>query len=188
MKILMTGGTGLIGSHFIDKYRNQHQFTVTSRSPDKAKRQLGDDVTVLRTIDEVEDIQAFDAVINLQGAGIADKRWTAHRKQQLQNSRWQVTEKLAARINAAEKPPKVWLSGSAIGVYGPRDKQPLAEDAKLGADDFAADLRCQCSRLMRTSTLDSPPEISPKQGLPSCLLCSVYFLWKQLGCMTTYVM
>lgn len=142
MNILMTGGTGLIGSHFIGKYRNQHQFTVTSRSPDRAKRQLGDDVTVLRTVDDVDDIQAFDAVINLQGAGIADKRWTAHRKQQLQNSRWQVTETLAAMINAAERPPKVWLSGSAIGVYGPRDKQPVSEGDELGNQDFAA-LLCQ---------------------------------------------
>ena len=74
MNILLTGGTGLIGSYFIKKYSSQHTFTVTSRAPDKARRQLGGAVTVVKSVDEINNISAFDAVINLQGAGIADKR------------------------------------------------------------------------------------------------------------------
>ena len=102
MNILLTGGTGLIGSYFIKKYSSQHTFTVTSRAPDKARRQLGGAVTVVKSVDEINNISAFDAVINLQGAGIADKRWSAQRKQTLQNSRWQVTEKLAEMIKTYE--------------------------------------------------------------------------------------
>jgi uncharacterized protein len=119
MNILMTGGTGLIGSAFIRKYRSEHQFTVTTRNKERAKKALGDDVTLLSSVDEVTDIGQFEAVINLQGEGIADKRWSDSRKQALKDSRWQVTEKLAAMIKAAETPPKVFLSGSAIGYYGP---------------------------------------------------------------------
>ncbi|RUO77996.1 TIGR01777 family oxidoreductase [Idiomarina seosinensis] len=140
MKILMTGGTGLIGSHFIAKYRDKYEFTVTSRTPKMAQAKLGEDVTVIGSVDDIGDIGQFDAVINLQGAGIADKRWTAQRKQELQNSRWQVTEKLASKINSTEKPPKVFVSGSAIGVYGPRDSEPVNEEGNAKTVDFAVDL------------------------------------------------
>ncbi|MBL4742933.1 MAG: TIGR01777 family protein [Idiomarina sp.] len=141
MNILLTGGTGLIGSYFIKKYSSQHTFTVTSRAPDKARRQLGGAVTVVKSVDEINNISAFDAVINLQGAGIADKRWSAQRKQTLQNSRWQVTEKLAEMIMAADKKP-LFVSGSAIGYYGPRDAEPVNEEGTPKQRDFAVEL-CQ---------------------------------------------
>lgn len=141
MNILLTGGTGLIGSYFIKKYSDQHTFTVTSRTPDKARRQLGGAVTVVKSVDEINNISAFDAVINLQGAGIADKRWSAHRKQTLQNSRWQVTAKLADMIKQAEHKP-VFISGSAIGYYGPRDAEPVNEEGAPQQVDFAVEL-CQ---------------------------------------------
>lgn len=142
MNILMTGGTGLIGSAFIRKYRNDHKFTVTTRNKERASKLLGDEVTLLSSVEEVADIGQFDAVINLQGEGIADKRWSDSRKQALKDSRWQVTEKLAAMIKAAEKPPKVFLSGSAIGYYGPRGSEPVNEEGKPEHTDFAATL-CQ---------------------------------------------
>ncbi|MCK7460541.1 TIGR01777 family oxidoreductase [Idiomarina aminovorans] len=142
MNILMTGGTGLIGSAFIRKYQSEHQFTVTTRNKERAANELGDKVTLLSSVDEVSDIGEFDAVINLQGEGIADKRWSDSRKQALKDSRWQVTEKLAEMINEAEKPPKAFLSGSAIGYYGPRDAKPVNEDAMAEEKDFAATL-CQ---------------------------------------------
>jgi uncharacterized protein (TIGR01777 family) len=142
MNILMTGGTGLIGSAFIRKYLSEHQFTVTTRNKERAKKALGDDVTLLSSVDEVTDIGQFEAVINLQGEGIADKRWSDSRKQALKDSRWQVTEKLAAMIKAAETPPKVFLSGSAIGYYGPRDAQPVDENDGPKHTDFAVTL-CQ---------------------------------------------
>jgi len=142
MNILMTGGTGLIGSAFIRKYQSEHQFTVTTRNKEAAAKELGDKVTLLSSVDDVTDIGEFDAVINLQGEGIADKRWSDARKQALKDSRWQVTEKLTAMINKAEKPPKAFLSGSAIGYYGPRDAEPVNEDAVAQEKDFAVTL-CQ---------------------------------------------
>jgi uncharacterized protein (TIGR01777 family) len=142
MKILMTGGTGLIGSAFIRKYRSDHTFTVTTRNKERARKLLGDDVTLLSSVDEVADIGQFDAVINLQGEGIADKRWSDSRKQALKDSRWQVTEKLAAMIKGVETPPRVFLSGSAIGYYGPHDAQPVNESDGPKHTDFAVTL-CQ---------------------------------------------
>lgn len=142
MNILMTGGTGLIGSAFIRKYQDTHEFTVTTRNKEGAREKLGDKVTLLSSVDEVVDIGKFDAVINLQGEGIADKRWSDSRKQALKDSRWQVTEKLAAMINAAETAPKVFLSGSAIGYYGPRDAEPVNEKDVAEHNDFAVTL-CQ---------------------------------------------
>lgn len=137
MNILMTGGTGLIGSAFIHKYQDKHQFTVTTRNKDRAREKLGAEVTLLSSVDEISDIGQFDAVINLQGEGIADKRWSDSRKQALKDSRWKVTEKLAAMINKAEKPPKVFLSGSAVGYYGPQDSEPVNESDVAKEEDFA---------------------------------------------------
>lgn len=164
MKILMTGGTGLIGSYFIKKYADQHQFTVTSRSPSKAQEQLGDSVQVLESVDAIDDIGSFDAVINLQGAGIADKRWTEQRKKVLQDSRWQVTEKLSEMINAADKAPQVFISGSAIGYYGPRDSKPVDEQASAETVDFAVKL-CQRWEQLALAAQDSTRVVLLRTGV-----------------------
>lgn len=140
MNILMTGGTGLIGSAFIKRYKTAHQFTVTTRNKKRAEQRLGQEIELLSSVDEVSDITRFDAVINLQGEGIADKRWSDSRKQALKDSRWQVTEKLAAMLNNADKPPHTFISGSAVGYYGPRDAKPVNEETVAKEHDFAVTL------------------------------------------------
>lgn len=140
MNILMTGGTGLIGSAFIKRYQNEHQFTVTTRNKKRAEQLLGKEVALLSSVDEVSDITRFDAIINLQGEGIADKRWSDTRKQALKDSRWQVTEQLASMLNNVDKPPHTFISGSAVGYYGPRDAEPVNEEAVAKEPDFAVTL------------------------------------------------
>lgn len=127
MKILMSGGTGLIGSAFIEKYINEHQFTVITRAPEKAKRQLGDDVAFVSGVSDIDDIGIFDAIINLAGEPIADKRWTDTQKQRICDSRWDITSKIVAKINSAGTPPPVFISGSAIGFYGSKGSVDVTE-------------------------------------------------------------
>lgn len=115
MKILFTGGTGLIGSAFINRFAHQHQYTVLTRNPVNAKQILGPEVHTITRLDTLTSLDPFDAVINLAGEPIADKRWSTARKTQLEQSRWAITNQLAALMNQSATPPAVFISGSAVG-------------------------------------------------------------------------
>ena len=73
MKILLTGGTGLIGRHLIARLQAlHHDITVVSRSPEKARQVLGAGVDIWKNLAEQQNLDGFDAVINLAGEPIAD--------------------------------------------------------------------------------------------------------------------
>lgn len=93
MKILLTGGTGLIGRHLIPRlHALHHEITVVTRSPEKARQVLGAGVDIWKGLAEQQNLDGFDAVINLAGEPIADRRWTEEQKQRLCSSRWTITE------------------------------------------------------------------------------------------------
>lgn len=137
MKILFTGGTGLIGSAFISKFGARHEFTVLSRRPARARQELDNAVNTLASLNELDNLDGFDAVINLAGEPIADKRWTRNQKKRIERSRWNITEKLAELFKASEKPPEVLISGSAIGYYGRQGKEPVTENKNTPNKEFS---------------------------------------------------
>ena len=142
MKILITGGTGLIGRKLCRALVDAgHQLTVLSRKPESVKTQCGDAVDSISSLSQWDDKRVFDAVINLAGEPIVDARWTESRKKALWDSRVALSEELVERIRLAIHKPAVLLSGSAIGYYGDRGDQVLDESSE-GATDFAARL-CQ---------------------------------------------
>src|SRR5690554_2850600 len=104
MNILFTGGTGLIGSAFIKRFAQQHQFTVLTRRPDNAVHVLGPDIQPITRLDSLENLNNFDAVINLAGEPIANKRWSEARKARLEQSRWNITSELATLVNRSDQP------------------------------------------------------------------------------------
>lgn len=119
MNILITGGTGLVGRHLIPRLLElKHQVTVVTRNPEKARRIFSDRVTYWKGLAGQTHLNEIDAVINLAGEPIADKRWTEAQKQRLCHSRWNMTQQLVDLINASDTPPEVFISGSAIGYYG----------------------------------------------------------------------
>jgi len=153
MNILITGGTGLIGRYFIEKYRHQHHFTVLSRqmhpkpfsgerqaSPEAAEGSTG--ITLIQHLESYQNLDAFDAVINLQGESLPNKRWSEKQKQVLCQSRWQITEHISGLINQSTSPPEVFLSGSAIGYYGRQQTQHIDEDFSDCYPEFSHTL-CQ---------------------------------------------
>ena len=117
MKILMTGGTGFIGKAFISRYR-EHQYTVLSRAPRHAKKALPAGVNIIEQLSELNDLNSFDAIINLAGEPIADKRWSTKQKHRICQSRWSTTQALVDLIKKSDHAPRVFLSGSAIGFFG----------------------------------------------------------------------
>lgn len=129
MNILITGGTGLIGSYLIPRLQTLgHDVTVVARDPAKARKKLNGHVALLGGLDEMQNLNAFDAVINLAGEPIADKRWSDEQKKRLCHSRWDITQRLVDLIKASDNPPKVLISGSAIGYYGDTGDAVVTEE------------------------------------------------------------
>ena len=134
MHILITGGTGLIGSALCKALLAEgHRLTVLTRSK-------GQDRAGLRFITEFSQCaDTVDAVINLAGAGLADRRWTPAYKREIRASRVDLTDDLVAWMSEQKTPPKRLISGSAIGFYGADAQATFIEDAALGSG-FSAEL------------------------------------------------
>jgi uncharacterized protein (TIGR01777 family) len=136
MNYLITGGTGLIGRAFIESLPKENtNITVFTRNKTNAEEVLGN---AINCIDElsITDIQDSDVILNLAGEPIADKRWSDAQKENICQSRWTVTQKLVDLINQAKNPPSVFISGSAIGIYGRQNKQPINESFEQYHQEF----------------------------------------------------
>ncbi|MGF1770252.1 TIGR01777 family oxidoreductase [Enterovibrio makurazakiensis] len=136
MHILVTGGTGLIGRVLVAQLEH-HQVTVLTRSPESAQKILPSGVRFIRDLDELSDFSEVDAVINLAGEPIVDKRWSEQQKGIICSSRWGITEKIVKRILAADKPPHTFISGSAVGYYSDQGDTIVDETLKVDSTDFA---------------------------------------------------
>ena len=178
MEILVTGGSGLIGRHLIPRLLELgHKVTVVTRSPEKTRRLLDAGVSLLNGLGELQNLDAFDAVINLAGEPIADKRWSEQQKQRLCQSRWQITERLVELFKASVRPPEVFISGSATGYYGDLGEVVVTEDEpphnefthKLCArwEQIACGAQSEATRvcLLRTGVV-----LAPKGGILAKML------------------
>lgn len=129
MKILITGGTGLIGRHLVPRLLTLgHTVCVVTRSPEKARQTLDPRVELWSGLQNISSLDGIDAVINLAGEPIADKRWTAQQKQKLCDSRWGITQRISDLIQASTTPPSVLISGSATGYYGDLGEVVVTEE------------------------------------------------------------
>lgn len=134
--ILITGGSGLIGRHLIKTLASNAKITVVSRQVTRTKRLFNDTLEVI-SLDQLTNVEQFDAIINLAGEPIADKRWSQAQKRKICDSRWDTTTKLVDLINISKRKPKVFISGSAIGIYGRQDDTPISEDFELYHNEFS---------------------------------------------------
>lgn len=129
MHVLITGGTGLIGSALSKQLTaDGHQVSVLSRSPEKVPGICGATVHGIGDLATLNG-ERIDAVVNLAGAPIADRPWTKKRKQVLWDSRVTLTEELVAWLGQLAHKPEVLVSGSAVGWYGDGGSTPLTEQS-----------------------------------------------------------
>ncbi len=138
-RMLLTGGTGLIGRHLVEKLKAHYEITVISRDPKRASRLLSDIASTCK-IEDISQVNDYDIIVNLAGEPIADKRWSDSQKEQICKSRWSITEQLVSLINSADTPPEVFISGSAIGFYGRQGDTPITEDFNDFHDEFSRDV------------------------------------------------
>ena len=172
MKILITGATGLIGSALCKLLADKHELIALTRNINKAKNTLPNSIIALDNLKDV-NFDDLDAVINLAGEPIADKRWSAQQKQKIFQSRLAITEQIVNNINVSDTPPKVFISGSAIGFYG---RQPaenvITESYSSTYPEFSHQLCKQWEELALQA--HSP-------GVRVCLLRTGIVLSKQGG-------
>jgi len=137
MKIIISGASGLIGKPLVEQLQ-QHGHDVVRlvrRAASTGEIMWDPKAGVL----SASALEGADAVIHLSGAGIGDKRWTSSYKREILESRTITTSLIANTIANMNRKPSVFLSGSAIGIYGPRGDEQLNEVSTDGTS-FLADV------------------------------------------------
>jgi uncharacterized protein len=154
MKVILTGGTGLIGERVIARLHTEgHEVVALTRRlgqksnlPHETRlRFVQWDATTLGTGEAAwsREISGAGAIIHLAGEGIFDTRWTPEIKQRLVDSRITTTRLLVQAIAQADEKPPVMVSASASGYYGDRHDALTDESAPppgASANDFLANL------------------------------------------------
>ncbi len=120
MKVAVTGSSGLIGGALVSALRaSGHDVVRLVRRPPRAADEVRWDPRAADAgLGDLRTLSGIDACVNLAGAGVADRRWTASYKAEVRASRVIGTRVLAEALGRMEAPPGVMICGSAIGWYG----------------------------------------------------------------------
>lgn len=132
MKVALTGSTGLIGVALSEKLRALGHEVIAMRRQEP----VGDSAIywnpATKEID-ADSLEGIDALVHLAGENIASARWTKSQKARIRDSRIGGTRLLSDALAKLKSPPKVFVSGSAIGFYGERGDEVLSEESESGA-------------------------------------------------------
>jgi uncharacterized protein (TIGR01777 family) len=147
MRVIITGGTGLIGRPLAARLASDgHEVIVLSRHPSSVGgippnvRVAGWDARTAGGWGPLAD--GAGAIINLAGENIGEGRWTEDRKQSILQSRLHAGQAVVEAVQAATTKPGVVIQSSAVGYYGPRGDEELTEDAPAG-NDFTSHVAVQ---------------------------------------------
>lgn len=186
MTVLIAGASGLIGTEVTKQLTAQgHEVLKLVRRPtsDKGEFTWSPSAGIL----DYNLVDRADAVINLSGASLSKLPWTAGYKREILQSRIDATRTLAQAMHHSTTPPKVFLSGSAVGYYGDRPLDILTEESSRGEgflSDVVVDWEAE-SRGAPDSTrvvnLRTGIVIGPGGAMKPILTLSRLFLGSRLG-------
>ena len=167
MRIVIAGGTGFLGSPLAEVYAEEgHDVRILTRSlpPGNSRHESGTGVPGITRIGWNPDgrsgpwaptLDGADALINLAGESIGDRRWTPQRKAILRDSRILSTRSLATTIASVRTPPAVFVSASGVNYYGASGDERKTESAPPGTGFLAAlceDWEKEANHASRTGT------------------------------------
>tara|TARA_B110000467_G_C18304816_1_gene473918 strand:+ start:609 stop:1511 length:903 start_codon:yes stop_codon:yes gene_type:complete len=137
MRVLITGGSGLVGSHLAELLSSTgYEVRILSRSMaklSKFKSFFWD--PLLEKIDETA-LHGVDYVIHLSGANIMERRWSNQRKDEIITSRTQSTKLLIKAVKKNNIKLKAFISASATGFYGSQTLEKVFEESDPPHSDF----------------------------------------------------
>ena len=168
MRILITGGTGMIGQRLAGLFIDEgHEIALLPREPTKSShyRLFGWDPAA-GTIDPAA-LPYADCVVNLAGSNVAEGKWTASRKHEILRSRLDGLELLHRELAKPGHHVRTLLSASAIGIYGDRGDELLHENSPTAApaDDFLADVVLQWEAAARAIAAPGLRVVLPRIGI-----------------------
>jgi uncharacterized protein (TIGR01777 family) len=160
-KICVMGATGFLGRALCAALERSgatvHRYSRSARpgfaSWDPASGEI-----------ESEPLEAADAVVNLAGEDIAGGRWTAQRKKILRDSRVGSTQLLVQTLGKLKQPPKVLINASAVGFYGHRGQDAVAENSPVGTG-FLAELCQQWEAAAMQASAHGVRVVIPRLGI-----------------------
>lgn len=176
MKVAVTGSSGLIGTALVAALRTDgHEVIRLVRTA--AADAIAWDPHADRGGLDPRSLDGVVAVVHLAGAGLADRRWTPGYQAEIRDSRVRGTRALAGALAAMATPPRVLLSGSAIGWYGDTGGRKVTESDPAGSGflsevvrDWEAAAADAARAGIRVVTLRSGVVLSPKGGMLGRLL------------------
>jgi TIGR01777 family protein len=178
MNILVSGGTGFIGSALCKRLlRDGNAVTVLTRDRERADRHFESKVRAIEAMHELTPDCAPEIIANLAGKSLGSGRWTEALKKTFITSRVGTTKRLTNYIAGAEIKPRVLISGSAVGYYGDRGDAVLIENDAPG-NEYQADL----CKAWETAALEAEAH-----GVRVCLLRSGVVLGKGGGALSTLI-
>jgi uncharacterized protein (TIGR01777 family) len=175
MKIVISGASGLIGTQLVTTLKSSgHEVVQLVRRSAAAGQIMWDPKS--GKLDPAS-LEGCDAIIHLSGAGIGDKRWSDAYRKEILDSRTATTSLLANTIASLQRKPSVFLSGSAIGIYGARGDEQLTETSAHGTgfladvcEQWEAAAKPAIDAVVRTVFLRTGIVLSPKGGALKKLL------------------
>ena len=173
MKVAVTGSSGFIGTALVAALRaDGHEVTRLVRAAPAAPDEIAWNPRAIGGGLDPGSLDGVAAVVHLAAAGAADKRWTPGYQAEIRNSRVRGTRALASALAAAAAPPRVLLSGSAIGWYGNTGGREVTEADPAGSGfladvvrDWEAAAEGAVRAGIRVVTLRSGLVLSPRGGM-----------------------